>query len=93
MSSMGKEERRRAILEFLADSDLALPPKPIYINMRRRGATFGRKTVERHLKDMVEEGLVDRVLEEEGYYAITEDGRRYLEGEFVMEDNEDSKKG
>lgn len=81
MSAMGKEERRRAILQFLDESDLALPPKPIYINMKRQGATFGRKTVERHLKDLESEGLVEKALENEGYYAITEKGRRYLDGD------------
>lgn len=86
MSPMGKEERRRAILEFLAGCDLALPPKPIYVNMSRQGATFGKKTIERHLGDMADEGLVERVLEAEGYYAITDKGLAYLEGDLDADD-------
>lgn len=77
--SMTTEDRRIQILEFLAETELSLPPKPIYINLRDRGATYTKATVERHLARMHEEGLLDKPLESGGYYRINDRGREYLE--------------
>lgn len=76
--SMTKEARKTAILRFLRDTDLALPPKAVYINMRREGATFSRRTLNRHLKEMVEEGKVRRLDDPHTYHVITDAGREYL---------------
>lgn len=76
---MGKPERQRKVLQVLDKSNLALPPKVIHWNLQREGATFGERTVHRHLSEMAENGLVEKVNEKRGYYRITEDGRDFLE--------------
>ena len=77
--SMGKEERRLAILRIYAESGLALPPKVAHTNLARAGATFSKRTVQRLLREMMEEALVRRIDEAAGYYEITDEGRSYLE--------------
>lgn len=76
---MPVEERRRTILRLLANSELALPPMVVYINLRLEGYTFGERTVKRHLYDMLDEGLVGHPDLRDDYYQITEEGRTYLE--------------
>ncbi|WP_226021903.1 winged-helix domain-containing protein [Halomicrobium salinisoli] len=78
---MGKEERQRKILELLDTSELALPPKPIYVNLQLQGATFGERTVNRHLSEMEEEGYVEKIDDRRGYYRITDAGRDLLNQE------------
>lgn len=80
-SAMGKTERKLAVLRFLDENDLVLPPKAIHINMRRRGATFSRNTVQRHLSEMREDGYVKKCEDAESYYTITEKGREWLNSE------------
>lgn len=77
--TMSKEDRREVILQFLADTGLALPPAPLYFNMKREMfVTFSKRTMQRHLKEMREEGLVQKIEEGDGYWRITEDGSDYL---------------
>jgi len=71
-------ERKIAILRLLEDSGLILPPASIYVNIRYRGGTFSERTVHRLLAEMLGEGYVNQPLEREGYYQITESGKRYL---------------
>lgn len=85
---MAVNRRDEAILKFLDERDVILPPKPLYENLLREGATFSYKTVSRRLRYLEDLGLVERALEEEGYYGITEKGRRYLAGEIEAEDLE-----
>lgn len=80
---MGKEDRKRAILRFLHECDLMLPPKVLHKNMKRKGATFSETTVNRHLAELLDEGFVEKPLESEGYYAISDKGRQYLAGDEV----------
>lgn len=77
---MSKEDRREVILQFLADTGLALPPTPLYYNMKRdMFVTFSKRTMQRHLKEMRDEGLVRKIEQGDGYWEITEDGRQYLD--------------
>lgn len=76
--SMGKEERRLAVLQFLDETDVALLPASIFLNMEERGATFSENTVKRHLYEMRDEGLVEKPWDGRDHYRITEDGRKYL---------------
>lgn len=78
---MGKTERKLAVLEFLEENDLVLPPKAIHLNMTRRGATFSLNTVQRHLREMMEDGYVAKNDEAESYYQITDKGREWLKTE------------
>jgi hypothetical protein len=59
---MTREDRRRIVLQFLADHGLALPQRVIYRNLKlHQGITFGYSTVDNYLDDFVEEGLVRRI--------------------------------
>lgn len=62
------------ILEVLDTSELVLSPAVIGKNIDK-----SREQVNRRLSVLVDYGMVTRV--ERGYYAIAEDGSRYLEGE------------
>lgn len=75
---MRPNRRDDAILEFLAEKDIALPPTPLYENLRREGITFSKRTVRRRLKKLEEEGFIEQVLGEKGYYEISDKGRKYL---------------
>lgn len=76
---MAVNKRDEAILRFLAEKDIALPPRPLYENLRLEGATFSYRTVSRRLNHLHELGLVEKVLQEKGYYQITQEGHDYLE--------------
>lgn len=76
---MTKEARKRAVLRFLEDTGLALPPKAIFLNMKDRGATFSERTLNRHLPELEEEGLIRRLPDQKGaYFEISEKGREHL---------------
>lgn len=76
---MPKAERKKQVLQLLADSGLALPPRAVYVNLVREGATYSYKTVHRHLQELRDDGLVENPPEKEDYYLITDEGRAYLE--------------
>ncbi|WP_410764927.1 winged-helix domain-containing protein [Haloferax sp. DFSO60] len=69
------------ILQFLADTGAAVPPRVILFNLERREiASPHRSTIKRRLQRLQEYGLVEKV-GEEGYYVISELGEAYLSGE------------
>lgn len=75
---MGKEERRRVVLEFMAGHQLALPPRAIYRNLRfRKAVTFSYSSVLNYLEEYVEEDLILRIepkpLEDREVVPISED--------------------
>jgi Fe2+ or Zn2+ uptake regulation protein len=77
---MEPNRRDVAILEYLADVSLALPPKVLYYNMKSdREITFSERTLKRRLKLLMEAGLVDRVDGTDGYYRISPPGREYVD--------------
>jgi len=95
-NDMGKEDRRRVVLDFMGQYPVALRPAEIYRNLRyHRRITFSKESVDNYIKEFVDEGLVLRVkpqalemgqIEEapEGqraYYIISDDGREFLESE------------
>jgi len=77
------------ILEFFADSEVALPPTGLEINLNREGVDISYSTVHRRLKELHERGLLDKIDEDKGYYAISEKGRAYLDGSLDAADLED----
>ena len=81
LSGMGKEERVRQVLGLLVESNLHLPPNVIFHNCKERGATFERRTVNRYLKELLEQGYVERVEGTDGFYRATGEGRSYYFGE------------
>jgi len=90
-SDMTKEDRKRVLLEFMSEYDLALPPKAIHRNIRYKwNATFGYSSVNNYLEEFVEDGLAVRVEpaplesrelvevgpdEARAYYLITDAGK------------------
>jgi hypothetical protein len=77
---MEPNRRDVAILEYLSDVNLALPPKVLYYNMKvDRDITFSERTLKRRLRLLMEEELADRVDGTDGYYRIAPDGREHVE--------------
>lgn len=73
---MGKEDRKQAALRLLDESELALTPYVLYMNLRMRGATFERRTLANYLRELVDEGRVEKIdVEGDALYRITNDGR------------------
>jgi Fe2+ or Zn2+ uptake regulation protein len=75
------DRRGERVLELLVESELALPPTPIYENLRMDGATFSKRTVHRKLKRLQDADLVERVVPEKGYYRATDAGHEYVDGD------------
>lgn len=75
--SMGKEERKRQVLQLLVESNLDLPPQVIFHNCKQRGATFERRSVDNYLKELAEDGFVEKVPDTRGFYRATDKGRNY----------------
>lgn len=87
---MSRDERERAILRFLSERDVALPPKPLYENLvLKEGITFSRRTVQRLMSSMHDEGLLVKLDISGGYYEISGLGERYLAGEITKDDLRD----
>ncbi|WP_276257736.1 hypothetical protein [Haloglomus litoreum] len=79
---MEPNRRDVAILEYLAEVSLALPPKVLYYNMKAdREITFSERTLKRRLKLLMEAELVDRVEGTDGYYRISSAGRDHVDGD------------
>lgn len=79
--NMGKEERMRQVLGLLVETGLQMPPNVIFHNLKERGATFERRTVNRYLKELLERGHVERVDGTDGFYKATREGREYYLGD------------
>lgn len=73
-----------AILEFLDRHDIALPPMVIAFNVE--GVSY--PTVQRRTKLLVDNGLLKRYEEPQGYLEISDHGRAYLRGDLDAEDLE-----
>jgi hypothetical protein len=59
--SVGKEERIEMTRRLLVDSELALPTQVVVRNLKRRGATFERSTVQRYLRELADRGDVVKI--------------------------------
>lgn len=78
-----------SILEYLHEHDVALPPTGLEINLEREGVNVSYSTILRRLKKLQQHGLVEKVREKEGYYAISGKGRKYLAGDLDASELED----
>jgi len=77
---MAKEDRARMILEFMADTGVAMPPGLWYENLDLyKNITFSYDTVRRRLHDFQEVGWAERHDRDQGIYGITDAGRRAAE--------------
>ena len=77
---MGKEERKRQVLGLLVESGLDLPPAVIFHNLKQRGATFERRSVDNYLGELREQGYVEKSDDSKGYYSATKKGRNFYLG-------------
>lgn len=90
---MAKQDRKDHLLSVLVDIDAALPAAVLWRNARLRGATYGRTSAKTYLRELVEEGYVQKLDPEvmgadrqravvgpdaTGYYEPTESGRSYI---------------
>lgn len=64
------------ILEFLAENDLELAPKPLYRNLNRHGHQIGYSTARNRVRELEEHGFLNRL--EDGYYEVSEKGQAWL---------------
>lgn len=86
---MGKEDRRRLLLKFLNERNVALPPKVLYNNLLLyETITFSDKTVQRLLLESEELGLVENINFGHSHYRITNKGRKYLRGDINIDELE-----
>lgn len=81
-ADMGKAERKQVVLQFLADTRLALPPKVLFRNLRlQNNVTFSEKSLNNYLKELDNDGFVTRVdplgLENRQISAVSDDQRGY----------------
>lgn len=75
------------ILEFLEQSDAALPPAVVEFNLDFKGiASPAYSTVKRRMRKLEEHDFLKKVEGKSGYYIISERGRAYLSGELDAED-------
>jgi repressor of nif and glnA expression len=61
IGDMSREDRMKQVLQILTEADHALPAAVIWRNARLRGATFERRTVNRYLSELVDEGYLKKV--------------------------------
>ena len=75
-NSMGKYDRARLILEYMAEHDVAMSPNLWFENLKRqRSITFSYHTTRRRIHDFHEHGWVDRFDVDQGIFAINDAGR------------------
>ncbi|SFR36172.1 Ribonuclease R winged-helix domain-containing protein [Halogeometricum rufum] len=74
------------VLEFLDEHDMELPPKPLYRNLNRHGHKIGYSTVRLRVNKLEEHGLLSK--DSDGYYELTDLGKRWLDGEAEMNEVE-----
>lgn len=77
-----------SVLEYLSEHDVALPPTGLEINLNREGISISYSTIHRRLQKLQDKGMVEKVHKKKGYYAITEKGKQYLNGDLDARDIE-----
>ena len=74
------------ILEMLSESGVVLNKRGLEINLQREEADISYSTIQRRLPKLEEAGLIEEIVEEGAWYAITEKGEAYLEGQEDLRD-------
>lgn len=91
---MSKEDRKRQVLELLAETRVALPRTVLYRNLSYRGAKFSDSSLKNYLGELREDGLVERIDAKEfadgsvkvseddpGYWIVTKEGYSEIEAD------------
>jgi len=84
---VSKEDRKLQVLEFLAETRIAMPRTVLFRNLSYRGAKFSDSSLKNYLRELREDGLVERIDAEEfkngrvrvsdsdpGYWIVTKEG-------------------
>jgi len=92
--SMSKEDRKRQVLELLAETRAALPRTVLFRNLSYRGANFSDSSLKNYLAELRDEGLVERINAEAfadgrvkvsdddpGYWIVTKEGHAEVEAD------------
>lgn len=74
---MTKEGRKQRVLAFLVDARLALPRRVLLRNMSYHGANFSESTIKNYLRELREEGYIERI-----------DAEVFAEGKVVVSDGD-----
>ena len=77
------------ILELLSESGVALNKKGLELNLQRDGSDVSYSTLQRRLPKLEEAGLIEMVVEKGAWYAITDKGEAYLEGNLDLQDEDE----
>lgn len=73
----------RPVLNLLDESNVAISPGGITLNLQlRMQRPPSRSTVTRAIEQLLNRDLIEKPDETKTYYQITDEGRRYLSGEF-----------
>jgi len=73
-----------ALLEFFEEAGISMPPAVVSYNIDG----VSHPTVKRRLPVLEENGLLEKVDPDRGYYRITDRGRAYLAGDLDADDLE-----
>ena len=74
------------ILEYLADTGVALNKRGLEINLQEAGYDISYSTIKRRLPRLEDADLIEIVYDSGPWYRITERGKSYLEGDEDLRD-------
>jgi len=78
-----------AILEVLAETGAALSLKALEVNCQIYHNRISYNTAKRRVPRLLKAGLIRRTDENQRFVVITENGRKYLLGEYLPEELEE----
>jgi DNA-binding PadR family transcriptional regulator len=77
------------ILEYLAETGTALNKRGLEINLDLEGYDISYSTIKRRLPKLEDAGLIEVADSSGPWYAISEKGEAYLEGDLDLRDEDD----
>lgn len=72
------------ILEFFEEHRIAVPPSVLTYHLN-----YSKVHINNRMRKLADKGLLEKVDQERGFYAITDLGLEYLAGEVEAEELED----
>lgn len=71
--------REETVLEYLAKTEMTLTPKLICWHLvNQEGVKISQNTVSAHVRELEENGYLEKVEGGRGWYRISDKGRQYL---------------
>lgn len=77
------------ILEILGETEAALKPKHIWVNLHLKGIDVSRRTIMRRKDTLLDAGLIEEPERFPGYYRITDFAQEWLDENLEAEDLQD----